>query len=164
MKKTHKTCKQCGITYEVAMFNKKSKYKYQSKCKLCFNPSGRAYSKYYYPTAEMQKVAIQNANKIYKLFYHGVPVCIKCATIIDRRGKLCASCKKKALRIKESRHRPKRDQRKKKNLTGSFVRKSILSNNDRYIYGLKPADIPQEIVELKRKQLLLKRQLKSDSR
>lgn len=167
--RTHKTCKQCGITHELVMFHKKggSINKYRSKCKICFNPTGTSFSVYTYPTAEMQKQAVLNKDRINKNIKLGLPTCFKCKAVTDRRGKLCPSCKLESLRVQrrknDKRNNKVKRQRKRINLSGSYVRALLVNNTLRKDYGLKSTDIPPDLVDLKRKELLLIRQLKPNN-
>jgi hypothetical protein len=85
----YKICKSCGQERELIMFSKKSKYKYKSSCRLCVNKM--SFSVYYYPTAEMQKIAKQNGDRIKKdiLLYGGT-------------SKICRGCNKNPVALRNA--------------------------------------------------------------
>jgi hypothetical protein len=164
--RTHKTCKECGINHELAMFHKKggSNNKYRSKCKICDNPSGRSYSVYYYKTVEMQKKAQLNARRIAKSMSIGRPTCIKCNNHTLRRGTLCPDCKIIAKRLKYKQRDKNRShtkwQRKIENLSGSYIRGLLFPHAIRKQLNISSIDIPQDLIDLKRQQILLLRTIK----
>lgn len=163
--RTHKTCKQCGITHELVMFHKKGGVnKYNSKCKICDNPSGRSYSVYYYKTVEMQKEAQLNARRIAISMSIGAPTCIKCDNHTVRRGTLCPNCKVIAKRLKYKQRDKKRSrtksQRRIENLAGCYVRNLIFPHSMRKQFNISSIDIPQDLIDLKRQQILLLRTIK----
>lgn len=164
--RTHKTCKECGVTHELSMFHKKGgKYnKLRSKCKICYNPSGKSYTCYYYPTSEMQRLAELNNKRLTKEIRLGAPKCHKCNEPTNRRGKLCMNCKSISIRLKKRRMEKKRSaiksRKKRENLASSYIKSLIVQQKDRIFYGLKRSDISEDLIELKRTQLSLIRQLK----
>ena len=161
---THKTCKECGITYEIVMFAKKSKYRYRSKCRICNNITGATFSIYKYPIAEMQKKAELNCRRILIEIQLGKPKCIKCNTFVNRRAKLCSNCKFIALREKykqrDKRRSRTKSQRKIENLSGSYVRNLIFPYALRKEFNISGKDIPQDVMNLKRKQIQLLRTIR----
>lgn len=164
--RTHKTCKQCGITHELAMFHRKggNSNKYRSKCRICNNPSGRSFSVYHYPNAEMQKIAELNHRRLHIEIQQGKPICIKCDNLTVRRGTLCPNCKVIAKRLKYKERDKKRSrtksQRRIENLAGCYVRKLIFPHSMRKEFNISNTDIPQDLIDLKRQQILLLRTIK----
>jgi|LauGreDrversion4_2_1035121.scaffolds.fasta_scaffold622118_2 hypothetical protein len=162
--KTHKTCKQCGVNHEIVMFSKKGKYKYCSRCRICNSLTGFSYSIYRYPTAEMQKMAELNHRRLRKDMRVGKPTCIKCDNHTTRRGTLCPDCKVIAKRAKYKQRDKKRShtksQRRIENLAGCYVRKLIFPHSMRKEFNISNTDIPQDLIDLKRQQILLLRTIK----
>lgn len=163
--RTHKTCKQCGVTHELSMFHKKGgEYnKLRSKCKICYNPSGKSYTPYYYPSSEMQQLAKLNNKRLTKQILLGPPKCYKCNEPTDRRGKLCMNCKHMSIRLKRKRLEKKRStiksRNKRKNLASSYIKSVIVQQKDKMFYGLQRSDILEDLIELKRKQISLLRKI-----
>jgi hypothetical protein len=154
------------------MFIKKSKYSYRSRCRICISKTGRSFSPYFYATPELTKIATRNRKLLDQRLSRGVstcPTCPKCNVHTDRLGKLCVNCKKEVIRVRKRRRDKRRDKKKAKiklkrrvmNLANSYIRSVLIQQKDRKLLGMSRSDIPQDLIDLKRKQLLLLRKLQS---
>jgi hypothetical protein len=118
---------------------------------------------YKYATPEMQKQAQYNLKRVLKQIYYyqdriGVEwACRGCGRLIPKteRKTRCEDCKENS-RLQEQRNKFKKicD-----NLTDRYIRR-ILRQEDP---GLKGVEIPQPMIEVRRRQLQLIRQNKLDS-
>jgi hypothetical protein len=165
-----KLCKKCGIERDRDLFNKKgtscSPGRRVSTCRLCQSTSGIVYSFYNYPTKEMDQIARKNSvilNR--KLRNKAITISKKTA-----RFKLCTRCNVENVPFKKQiciPCRKKEDQRRQKERD----KKQITLIKEKYIkhllraslkeYEISSYDIPQDLIELKRKQILLIRKLRN---
>ena len=150
------------------MFIKKSKHRYRSRCRICISKTGRSFSPYFYATPELTKIATRNRKLLDQRLSRGLPTCPtcpKCNAYTDRLEKLCVNCKKEAIRVrrrkKDKKNAKEKYNRKIKNLAGSYIRTVLIQHKDRKLLGMSRSDIPQNLIDLKRKQLSLLRQLRS---
>jgi hypothetical protein len=161
----YKVCKNCEQELDLAMFAKKSKYKYYSRCKTCL--SKRIFSVYSYSTAEMQAIAKDNNIRIHRdIYLYGTTakICRNCNVHpVKLRNAFCKECKQKAKRAKEKKYGPERTKRRTKrnisNLGDVYVRRLIKNTLDKSIIDATTLIIPEELIEIKRKQILLRRYL-----
>ena len=169
-----KVCKKCGVEREIDLFHKKGPKRSLgcrvSTCRVCKAHDGVVYSLYCYPTDDMNKIASRNGHKItiklrnsrtikvYKTKREREPkICPKCREgIVLYKKTICPSCRKQG----DIKTRRNREKSKIVRLTDYYIKKSIRQSLK--TYDVKASDIPQELIEIKRKRILLKRQLRSN--
>jgi len=169
-----KICKTCKEEREILLFAIKHKNERLSVCRLC--KANASFSFYIYQNKENQELAKKN-NKIInnhlrriRLNHH---IC-SCGSIRELGKSFCNTCRlnKKKNNLNRNNRKKKvrtaeqesiRLRKKIKNLNLSYVKsvikKSIKDTNNLII---KSKDIPQELVEMKRNQILLKRKIKNN--
>lgn len=166
-----KVCKKCSIERDRDLFNKKGKPHHSgsrvSTCRICQSKNGIVYSFYKFPTQEMNEIANINhikiskklrtiENTIYKTTIRK-RICVRCnIDVIPYNKKICTACRKKSdllqKRISEKRGRIF--------LTDHYIKKQIKDSLKEY--KINRIDVPQELIELKRKQLLLTRTIRNN--
>jgi hypothetical protein len=166
-----KVCKKCSIERDRDLFNKKGKPHHPgsrvSTCRICQSKNGIVYSFYKFPTQEMNEIANINhikiskklrtiENTIYKKTVK-IRICSRCnKDVIPYNKEICTACRKKSdlhqKRISEKRGRIL--------LTDHYLKKQIKDSLKEH--KIIRADIPQELIELKRKQLLLTRTIRNN--
>jgi hypothetical protein len=166
-----KVCKKCGVERDRDLFNKKGKPHHSgsrvSTCRICQSKNGIVYSFYKFPTKEMNDIANKNRNRIFlklrteKNTIHKKTaikrICLRCnIDVIPYNKKICTACRKKSdllqKRISEKRGRIF--------LTDHYIKKQIKDSLKEY--KINRIDVPQELIELKRKQLLLTRTIRNN--
>jgi hypothetical protein len=126
-----------------------------------------SFSVYYYPTAEMQKIAKQNGDRIKKdiLLYGGTSkICRGCnKNPVALRNAHCTDCKRKARAAKSRKYGFAKNKRKQDNdrlhLRDRYVRHLIKSSLKTVIENISDIVIPPELVKLKRQELILRRSI-----
>jgi hypothetical protein len=161
-----KVCKKCGVERDRDLFNKKGKPHHSgsrvSTCRICQSKNGIIYSLYKFPTQEMNEIANVNHIKIsqkLKTIENTIRkrICSRCNTDVIPYGKeICIACRKKSdlhqKRISEKRGRYL--------LTDHYIKKQIKDSLKEY--KINRIDVPQELIELKRKQLILTRTIRNN--
>jgi hypothetical protein len=161
----YKVCKACGQELELAMFAKKSKYKYNSRCKACL--SKRTFTPYYYPTADMQKIAVANNKRIYRYIYlYGTTakICRGCnKNPVECRSAHCKECKRNARAAKERKYGFVKNKRKQKNdrlhLSDRYIRHLLKNSLKNVVENTTDIVIPPEIIQLKRQAIIIRRSI-----
>lgn len=168
-----KICKTCKEEREILLFEIKSRNKRHSVCKFC--KSTAPYSVYNYQTKEHQELARKN-NKIINRRLRRIRlnrhVCF-CGSIKELGKKLCNTCKLNSIKKNNRRKRKPRtiEQERIKLKRGieklslryvkSIIKQSIKNTNKLII---KSEDIPDDLLQNKRNQLLLIRKIKNNDK
>jgi hypothetical protein len=154
-----KVCKKCSIERDRDLFNKKGKPHHSgsrvSTCRICQSKNGIVYSFYKFPTQEMNEIKTIK-NTIYKTTIRK-RICLRCnVDVIPYNKEICTACRKKSdllqKRISEKRGRVF--------LTDHYIKKQI--KDSLKDYKVNRTEISQELIELKRKQLILTRTIKNN--
>jgi hypothetical protein len=146
MKTPTRTCKKCGSTYlltrEFFYFDKSVKSGFKGICKFCSMKYKNAYNK----LPEVNKKAKEKR----KIYYYNP----------DNREKIRVSQKKTKDKLRLNPEYVEKCRIRSRNATlnleDRYIRQIICEKNPL----LSASDIPQEIIEIKRKQLKLKRDVK----
>jgi hypothetical protein len=165
---TYKICTRCNQTRDVLLFHMKNKTKRKSHCRFCTSSFPR--SDYNYPTKKQQELAQQNLKILTKeliRFKKGRTLCI-CGNKKLPNRKKCNDCVTKATKEAKRRASKRRDKNKERNkrkatkkikeLKNSYI-SHMIKVSIKTTTGVVIEKIPQDVIEVKRKQLLLTRQL-----
>jgi hypothetical protein len=115
----------------------------------------------------MQAIAKENNIRIHRdIYLYGTTakICRSCNVHpVKLRNAFCKECKRKANRAKEKKYGKEKSKRKNQkrisNLTDVYIRNLIKSTLDKSIIDTTTLNIPKELIEIKRKQISLKRDL-----
>ena len=165
-----KVCKKCGMERDIDLFPKKESSRSlgcrRSTCRICKSKNGILFSFYSYVTEEMNKLSIKNcltinrklrsaSNTVIKKTVR-IKICLRCnKDNVSYKKKICYTCRRKedARRAKES------ETKKRIHLKDHYIKKQIKHSMKEY--SIKPHEIPQDLIELKRKQLMLTRTIRN---
>lgn len=160
-----KECKKCGYNVPIRFFELRcSGIEYKPTCTMCRKPKNKV--SYIYPTEEMQQLSIINniiiESKLSKykekkkrhLLYNTIDkTCKICNNIIKRNNKnnkiYCDKCRE----IKRTEKFLIREKKVTKDLKERYIKKLLKKEID-------SSKITSELIEIKRKQLKLKRGVK----
>ena len=167
----NKRCSKCNEVRDILLFSMKDKKKRQSYCKFCVTSFPK--SRYIYTNKEQQQIAEKNLkllrNKL-KRIKLGRNICI-CGNEKFLGKKKCNNCalegKKQTLIKKRKRDdNNKRIQKRKQTRRIEHLKKTyvyhMIKASIRNTTGIIINEIPNDIIELKRKQLTLTRKIKNN--
>jgi predicted nucleic acid-binding Zn ribbon protein len=153
----HKICVSCGYEQPITRFEIVQGTRRRAKCIDCMHPE-KIECVYKYPTEEMQKMAQANNRKVHKeiwIYSQTKPIwhCRGCGKEIPRGvATRCDECKGKTKKKKEIIKYNKGKER----LSDKYIRRLIRQK----FPDLKGQDIPQELIDLQRKSLKIRRDVK----
>jgi hypothetical protein len=166
-----KQCTKCSEIRDVLLFPIKDKKRRKSYCKFCVTSFPK--SKYVYKTKEQQQIAQKNlilltrdlrriklgrnlcSCKNEKLL--GKKKCNECLLKIKKEVSRKKSKKNDKNKVRAKRKLARKIQQLKKSYVFHMIQTSIKNTT-----GIKIKEIPDDLIELKRKQLLLKRKIKNN--